>query len=301
MKYLLSRILILVLLVSPLQIILSQTIDPATALPEEIDGWKSGAVRTFTGETLYDYIDGGAELFLSFGFSKVINRIYTREGQPDIIVDIFYMNTPYDAYGVFSHSVGKVDREFGQGSQTPEGAIIFWKNKFYISILAGPETTESKAAINKIALALDSVIPLGPENPPVVNYLPLRGIVEGSTRYFRHYIWLNSSGFISNENILNIDQNTQCVSAQYTYRQEKAVMLAAEYPDEEKAIAATEKFIENYNPALKNSPVLKTKENTWIGLQRTGKLFAVVFNSTSEFMCRGLLNEISTTYKMNAQ
>ena len=63
--------------------------DPSKALPENIDGWKILTDRTYNNETLYNYIDDGAELFLSFGFSKVFNRIYSKTNQPDIMVDIF--------------------------------------------------------------------------------------------------------------------------------------------------------------------------------------------------------------------
>ena len=78
-------------------------------LPDSLDGWpKITDDRIFNQENLYDYIDGGAELYLSFGFSKVFNRIYSNASGQEILVDIFYMNSSQDAFGVFSFTVGEV-------------------------------------------------------------------------------------------------------------------------------------------------------------------------------------------------
>ena len=98
-------------------------------------------------DNLYDYINGGAELYLSYGFNKVINRTYLRPEQPDIVVDLFDMGTSQNAYGVFSHSMETVDAAYGQGSQYSEGLLLFWKDRYYVSIMSYPETTESKKAL----------------------------------------------------------------------------------------------------------------------------------------------------------
>ncbi len=256
--------------------------NPAKALPENIDGWKIFTDRTYNNETLYNYIDGGAELFLSFGFTKVFNRIYSRDNQPDIMVDIFYMNTSYDAFGVFSFSSGKIENNFGQQSQESRGAIIFWKNNFYVSIISNIETEESKKAVIKIAkLIEESIAETGPL-PAIIEYLPAELLDKESIRYFRHYVWLNAHYFISNENILNIDQNTQAVLSLYNEKNNKPVLLVIKYSTGREAAGAKEKFIKNYNLKLKNNDVLKDSKNKWIGIELVNNFFIGVFNSASK-------------------
>jgi len=257
--------------------------DLMNQIPKEINGWISdNDDRIFNEETLFDYIDGGAELFISFGFSKAVNRTYYRNNQPDIIVDVFYMNSSSNAFGAFSHSVGKIGNDFGMQSQTAEGAILFWKGKFYISILAYPETNESKKAIEQIAQKISDAIIDNGEFPLVISKLPKDNLVNESIRYFRHYVWLNSHGFISNENILNISQETECVIAQYSKGSSDANLLLIEYKTSEEAELAIEKFINGYDKRLAAKNIIERNDNLWGGIQKLGRYFVGVFNCSSE-------------------
>jgi len=286
----LSRAFIL-MMISVVNISAQTTDDPSKSLPEEINNWKISEDRIFNNETLYNYIDGGAELFLSFGFSKVFNRIYSQDGQPDILVDIFYMNTSYDAFGVFSFSSGKVENKFGVQSQESTGAIIFWKNNFYISITSTSETEQSKNILNKIAEILDSSIQDKGELPEIIKFLPEKSLDKESVKYFRHYVWQNSHMFISNENILNINQNTQAVLAQYSEKNNKSILIIIKYLSRADATNANEKFILNYNPKLKKNSTLKDKKGKWTGIMVINNFFVGVFNSRTKNEAQDLLND----------
>ncbi len=265
--------------------------DPSKNLPDNINGWSViEADRHFDNETLYDYIDGSAEMFLSFGFSKVFNRIYSRSNQPDIIVDIFYMNSSYDAFGVFTHSVGKLEHEFGQQSQQTEGAIIFWKSNYYVSILCHPETSESREAISKLAGIIDKSINETGPLPEIINYIPNRNLVEESVRYFRHYNWINSHTFISNDNIFNIDQNNNGILAQYKEKNGNAIFLLIMYPDETSSASALNKFFESYEEKVVPDQIQQSKNNTWFGIKRVKNFIAGIFDSSSKDFADNILS-----------
>jgi len=279
------------LLLPCLTVLNSQTkTDPAQSLPQILDGWKVSTERTFNDSTLYDYIDGGAELFLSFGFSKVYNRIYTQPDQPDILVDIFYMNSSYDAFGVFSFSVGQIGNDFGVQSQVANGAIVFWKDNYYVSITCYPETEESEKAATELARLIDKLIPEKGKLPAILDYLPAQSLDKESIRYFRHYIWLNSHLFISNENILNINQNTDAVLAKYG-ENDKSVLLIIKYPNGSDAAAAKESFIKNFNPELMNNPMAKMKNGKQCGVELVKNFIIAVFNSVDEHGIKNLINQ----------
>lgn len=252
------------------------------ALPDKINGWEViESDRFFDNESLYDYIDGSAEMFLSFGFSKVFNRIYSRNNQPDLLVDIFYMNSSYDAYGVFTHSADKLKNKFGQQSQIAEGAIIFWKSNYYVSILCHPETGESKEAIFELAKIIDKLIDETGDLPPVLKYLPQRNLVSESIRYFRHYNWINSHTFISNDNILNIDQRTHGLLCRYNNNNDNTIFLLIMYPDSFLAEAALQKFITSYEIQLVPGQP-EQRNNLWFGVERKHNFILGVFNCSSK-------------------
>ena len=261
----------------------SQTVNnPATALPDSINNWKKlGDDRLFNDQNLYDYIDGAAELYISFGFTKVFNRIYSAGEGKEIIVDIFYMNTPQDAFGAFSFSVGKIGNDFGTQSQTAHGAIVFWKNNFVVSIVENPASEEAKKTSLTIAKLIDESIPQKGSFPEVLKYLPPENLDAQSIRYFRHYVWFNTYTYISGENILNINQSTHGVLAKYGVK-EKLILMIIKYPDEQEALAALEKFNKAYYKTLKPKPVVKSKEGKFSGSRVVKNFFVGVFGGKAE-------------------
>ena len=71
--------------------------------PQEAAGWKwDREVATFKGKSLYDYIDGAAEVYLAYNYRQVSARRYVKPNQPDIIADVYRMGSSEDAFGVFS-------------------------------------------------------------------------------------------------------------------------------------------------------------------------------------------------------
>jgi len=85
----------------------------AALLPGAVGDWRvTEPDQTYDRENLYTYIDGGAELYLSYGFKKVVNRKYSNPGQPRIVLDLFDMGTSQNAFGVFAHSRETVDSTF---------------------------------------------------------------------------------------------------------------------------------------------------------------------------------------------
>ena len=64
-------------------------------------GWKkSGALREFPGSRLFDHIDGGAELFLEFGFKRLCLQRYEK-GKDVLALEIYEMESPEAALGLY--------------------------------------------------------------------------------------------------------------------------------------------------------------------------------------------------------
>ncbi|MFC2088802.1 DUF6599 family protein, partial [Calditrichota bacterium] len=246
----------------------------------------------YNQETLYEYIDGGAELYISYGFKEVLSRKYIKSGQPDILVEIFDMDSSVNAYGIFSHSREEIDTTFGQGSQYTSGLMLFWKDKFYISILASPENKYSKQAIFDLAKIIDATITSTGPIPDIVNLLPQKNLVLESIRYFRHYIWLNSHYYIADQNILNIDNQTNAVLAKYLKDKKQCILLLVNYPDQKKVTKAFENFKQNYLPELSINPVVQIEDGTWTGCKINRNLISIVFNAAEKNWAMELLDSL---------
>jgi hypothetical protein len=262
------------------------SVDPESALPVELLGWRSAPEdrAVYDRESLYDYIDGGAELYLSYGFRRGGHRTYVHGGPqraPDIIVDVFDMGTSQNAFGAFSHSRESVEAELGQGSQYTEGLLLFWQGRYYVSILASPETESSKRAVLELARIIEAAIGAEGPLPDILQSLPRDGLVESSIRYFRHYIWLNSHYFVSDENILHINENTDAVLATYGHGGGRRILLVVRYPDGAAAREAYDEFAAHYLPELSQGAAVRIEDGTWTGCKLRGDTIAVVFNAAT--------------------
>jgi len=269
-------------------------VDLSKFIPDEINGWNKNDVQSYNPETLYQYINGGAELYISYGFEKMVSCIFSRENESDIHVDIFDMQNSNNAFGIFLHFRETIDSTYGQSSQYMYGNLLFWKDRYFVSILASPETEGSKKALELIAEYITNKIDNIGAIPSMINLLPKENLIQESIRYFRHYIWLNSYYYISDKNILNIDQDTEAVLAKYQYEKQQSILLLVKYENENDAESAIENFIIQYLPELKTNSILQLEDDSWIGYQMQGRLISIIFNSPSEA-------EVNKLFELNSQ
>ena len=63
---------------------------PWQSLPAELQGWKyDGHEKVYDRKTIFNYIDGGGEVYLAYGFTEVLVRTYEKKGQPSMEIAIF--------------------------------------------------------------------------------------------------------------------------------------------------------------------------------------------------------------------
>ncbi|MCD6376033.1 MAG: hypothetical protein J7L94_10945 [Caldisericaceae bacterium] len=261
----------------------------ANLLPDSVNSWhKQDADEIYHPQNLHEFIDGGAELYISYGFQKLCHRTYSSPDQPDILVDVFDMGNSANAFGIFMHTRENVDSSFGQGSEYVQGFLNFWKDRFYISLLALAETEDTKKALFALAKYIDTHIPEEGKIPSLVNKLPQPGLKPSSIRYFHHYVWLNSYLYLSNENIFKIHDNDQIALARYT---NGTTLIIIQYADTSKSIQVWNELSQNSFPELKiNQPFLRQK--TWLQFYLQPPFLIVLANDDSPEPFKKLLNEI---------
>jgi hypothetical protein len=276
--------------------IMAKTIDLkelSAQLPTEIDGWKKSAEETFYNpENLFEYIDGGAELYISYDFKQMLAQTYKKEGQTEITLDIFDMGNPANAFGVFSHSRETLDHSIAPEveSEYASGLITFWKGRYYVSIMAYPESEEKKKTVLALGKHIAALIQEKSQIPPIIAKLPPENLVKESIRYFHNYIWLNSHYFISDDNILLIDKDTEAVLARYNDQQSQNsyFILLVSYPDKTKAETAYQSFMKHYLPDARQG-MKQLEDGKWTGSKREKDLVKVVLNAPTAALVKNLL------------
>jgi hypothetical protein len=260
----------------------AQKIEPMKFFPEQYESWKVSEWMNYEGEALYDYINGGAELYLSYGLIGMTGCKYGGEGLPQITVEIYEMTSSLNAFGVYTQSRDREEYEFGQGSQRFNDFILFWKDNYYVIITTQKATPESTEAIRQMALFADGAIPKTGSKPDIVDALPQQELVPGGYLYFHHYVWLNAYLFIADYNIVNITDETHAVLARYGDRDNRCYLLVIDYPDISSAEAAFTQLKEKFAPeATDRRPVIQLEDQTWFSAWTGEKKLWAVFNGHS--------------------
>ncbi len=262
------------------------------ALPETIDVWKkAGPPAAYTPETLSTYIDGGAELYLSYNFRSALSVKYADAFGREITVDIFDMGSSLDAFGVFAHSREAVETDLGQGSEYASGLLNFWKNRFYVSILAYPEAPTTRDVVFRLGRAIAGAIPDEGPLPAILDRLPAEGLMPETVRYFHHYIWVNSFYFVSNDNVLNIEKDTPVTLAKYRRDGTTYFLLLVQYPDAARAKTGADRFRRDVLAGAADG-MSALGDGRWAGLGIHGALVSVVLGAPDAATVRDALARI---------
>ncbi len=251
-------------------------------LPETIEEWgKSPDVTVYDADNLYTYINGGAELYISYKFISLISQPYVTVEDDEIKIDIFDMGSPQNAYGIFSHSRETIDDFVSSNieSEYSGGLLTFWKGRYYVSILAYPETDSRKLVVQRLARKIAAHIQEESVKPRIVGLLPADKLQPYSVRYFRHYTWMNMYHFFSNKNLLNIENETEGVMAKYMVDASKpAVLILLDYLDESAAADAQDSFKHNFMAGVKDE-YAHDADQLWTGCVRKKDLLVIVVDA----------------------
>jgi len=192
----------------------------------------------YTADNLYDYIDGNAEVYRSLGVKEVFAYRWSRPKEADIIVDIFDMGDSNGAYGAYHNDI-RDQKEIGIGAESEymNNSLAFWKSKYFICITGMGDSHELNQTILELGKCIDRQIPDKGNPPKIIHVLPDKGLMKSHIHYFKDFNLLNVHYFISNENILGIDNGCEGVLVRYSLpeSQEQFNVIIIKYPKKERA------------------------------------------------------------------
>ncbi len=254
--------------------------------------------KAFTEETLFDYIDGGAEIYLSYDFQRLMVQEYS-SGENSIIVEINKMGSSEDAFGIFSLNQEGESPTIGQGASYCFGILCFWKDLYFVRIV----DMEGRNTRKDLILNMGKEIAIRIENegklPQLINRISQENLIRQSVFYFHKNIVLNNLYFLSEENILNLSEKTDAVLANYQFNNEILRLLLVQYPDTIAAKNAFESFNENHLKVT-ISPLTnlqKIGEDLYAGAELKDHFLIVVLEGKTKRSIEKLFKEIKKSLR----
>jgi len=253
------------------------------SLPSSVMGWQRAPDgQHYDPETIFSYIDGHAEVYLAYGLRGCTAERYSGPvGEPDLILDIFEMASPADAFGVFTHDTEGETVGIGRDSRFRYGWLSFWQGSHFVSIVAEGETTIAEEATLELGRQVAALLPSEGVAPSILEALPEAGLEVRSVRYLHHPQILNTHLSIDPENLLGLGMDAEAVLGLYQRDSDRAYLLVVDYPDERRAKRVESSVLERLATASGEGG-MSPAEEAFSGCRREGNRLAVVLETRSE-------------------
>lgn len=291
-------------------------------LPEKIGAWtRTGSVRRVDSKNIFEFMNGAGELYLAYRFDHLDVYEYKADKKVAIQVEIYFMKTSDDAFGLLSLDWGGEPTEID--SSNPGGATIappevalygmgllrMRMENIYIRIVSMRETPETRDAILSLGRILAAGRSYVPE-PALLKVLSLPPDSEWKLSrnrigWFRSHLVLNSLYYISHQNILDLDHSVEAAAAPFEKKQasgdKRMQFIMINYASGDQCGKALARFHEAYLPEyeMKSQPDgtaatgFYSLEDGWLRYRREGKRLGLLFECPDEDTARNFLSQIS--------
>lgn len=146
---------------------------------------RASEIRTFVGNSLWEYIDGQAELYYQYDFVDVATSNYTRD-DIEFEVDIYRFATADGSYGIYSMFRNPADNviQIGVEGFISPGWLVFVKDVYLVKLTGFDESEESNTAIVDLAETFEGMLTGKVEKPAAFGQFPPDNIINKSDKYY---------------------------------------------------------------------------------------------------------------------
>ena len=226
----------------------------APLTPDLVAGWQAPLKgQMFTRETIFQALNGGAEIYLDYGFQRLLMREYEKPRRPRLTLHLFEMKSAPDAFGIYTQEREGPSAGIGETSDFSGGLLRFWRGRYFVTVLSPRETAESTKAILTLGGAVDKALPRTGGRPSMVTWLPPESQRPRSVRYLHTHGALMHHLRLGSQNVLDLDRRTALVLALYGSKPTAQVALAVRYPTADRAAKAVGSA-QRWRPPKPSSP-----------------------------------------------
>lgn len=293
--------LIAMLCVWVLSICGSLNLQASINLPEGAGGWvRTGPDKQFAGREIFTYMDGAGELYLAYAFKSLTVREYRNPSQPQIVLELYDMSSPSDAFGVFTLDTDGTPMDVGQGCVYSAGLLRFWKDRYFVRVMTQRETPASKAAVLELAEKTSDAISAEGDLPVVVRAVPQEGLLKNEIRYFHTTVPLNLHYYLSEHNILGLSKETEVVLARYQLGSRKVRVLVCLYPNRQQALNAHRAFAKDYlraDPKASGATTACVERGLYAGAALSDRVLVLGFEFDSARLCADFIEKVKKSIR----
>lgn len=222
--------LLVVLLIMPLTVAKAQT--AAEVLPSQnvFPGWSASYdALYYVGDDLFFLINGGADLYMEYGFADVAAVEMKHPQAGTVYIEVYRMDSDSAAFGIFSLRKGNHQVKINPGQWVVYGHdfLHLWQGNFYISVSANRlNDNDRKQAFDNLIAYLAKKIPANNNLPGLLQQYTTEEIKTAT--YIMGPLALSNIYNFGHENIFGVKQAI-------AFDKENHTKLIIAYPNEHSA------------------------------------------------------------------
>jgi len=134
---------------------------------------RAAEVRIFVGDSLYEYINGGAEMYHQYDFVEVATTQY-RQGESEFIADIYRFGSPDNSFGMFSilRPEEFETAAYGAAGFADGPTVMFVKGEYMVNLLGYNASPAMVSAVQAAAGELNKILPGTADMPAMFSFFP---------------------------------------------------------------------------------------------------------------------------------
>lgn len=142
-----------------------------------IEGWTlAGQPQTFSSDTLYDYIDGGADLYLKYEF-KELTVVEYRKDEMSVSAEVYRHGDPDHAFGIYSQERVPTAQFLPIGSQGyyENGVCNFIRGGYYVKLSSENTGADDREILLHFAQRISENLSGPSALPEILRVFPTEG------------------------------------------------------------------------------------------------------------------------------
>jgi hypothetical protein len=158
-------------------------------LVPQIEGWDlDGEVQAYLPESLFEYINGAAESYLSYDFRELLVAQFAKQGsEATMTLEIYDMETPLNAFGIFSAERYPENSpvSVGEAGYLDSEALNFLRGKHYVKLLGFGLEADTPTVLETFARGVSDRAKGAGGLPGIFRAMPTRGLIPRSEKFIK--------------------------------------------------------------------------------------------------------------------
>ncbi|HUH67100.1 MAG TPA: DUF6599 family protein [Syntrophales bacterium] len=156
--------------------------------PSCAPGWDlKEKAATFDTETLFDHINGEAELYFPYGFDMLASAAYANAKDPDVwlVADVYRMGSLLDAFGIYSNYRRPEVQDITIGAEgfVSSSQLMFYQDRYFVRLQVTGAMGLGEDVFRACAKSISNKLPSSAGPPGELGAFRIPGIVPKTERY----------------------------------------------------------------------------------------------------------------------